>query len=102
MSREKPVKGGAWEIGAISNASWTGVKLRDVLIYLGVDPDSTTLQHVQVLILLFNVLYLMNCNCSLKVWIEILRRHMQRLFLLKRLSVKRYVISECVHVLKDI
>lgn len=51
MSRERPVKGGAWELGAISNASWTGVKLRDVLVYLGVDPDSAALQHVQVTLL---------------------------------------------------
>lgn len=31
MSAVKAVKGGSWEIGAVSNASWSGVRLRDVL-----------------------------------------------------------------------
>lgn len=35
MSAVKKVKGGSWEHGAISNASWTGVRLRDVLADAG-------------------------------------------------------------------
>lgn len=37
MSNVKSVKGGAWDYMAISNASWTGVRLRDVLGDSGVD-----------------------------------------------------------------
>lgn len=33
LGRVKKVKGGGWEIGAISNAQWTGVKLSDVLTH---------------------------------------------------------------------
>ncbi len=47
MNKVKEVKGGFWELGAISNAIWTGVKLRDVLLYAGVNPDSPDIKHVQ-------------------------------------------------------
>ena len=41
-----PVKGVGWELGAIGNASWGGVRLRDVLHHLKVDLDSPHL-HVE-------------------------------------------------------
>lgn len=37
MTAVKPVKGGSWELGAISNAEWTGVRLSDVLCECGLD-----------------------------------------------------------------
>jgi sulfite oxidase len=37
MHNYKAVKGGAWDIGAISNATWGGARLRDVLMAAGVD-----------------------------------------------------------------
>ncbi|XP_047520020.1 sulfite oxidase isoform X1 [Pieris napi] len=42
----KPVKGLNWAGGAISNAVWTGVRLRDVLIHCGVDLEDTEGKHV--------------------------------------------------------
>ena len=36
MNESKPVKGILWKNGAVSNAKWTGIKLADVLIKLGV------------------------------------------------------------------
>ncbi|XP_045538196.1 sulfite oxidase, mitochondrial isoform X1 [Papilio machaon] len=42
----KPVKGIDWAGGAISNAVWSGVYLRDVLLTCGVDPDDTEGKHV--------------------------------------------------------
>jgi sulfite oxidase len=48
MSRVKEVKGLEWDIGAIGTATWTGVKLRDLLIYAGLDPNNLQgLEHVQ-------------------------------------------------------
>ncbi|KAM4751716.1 sulfite oxidase, mitochondrial isoform 1-T3 [Cyanocitta cristata] len=35
MSRVRPVKGLAWDIGAISTARWGGARLRDVLLHAG-------------------------------------------------------------------
>ena len=46
MSRYKPVKGGEWEIGAISNATWTGPRLRDVLEYAGLPADGGGMKHI--------------------------------------------------------
>jgi len=47
MHAERPVKGGVWDIGAISNATFTGVRLRDVLMWYGVvDPYTHTHTHV--------------------------------------------------------
>lgn len=40
LNRVKKVKGGGWEIGAISNAQWTGARLSDVLRY-AVGEDAT-------------------------------------------------------------
>ncbi|XP_075977587.1 sulfite oxidase isoform X2 [Anticarsia gemmatalis] len=42
----KPVKGIDWQQGAISNAVWSGVFLRDVLVYCGVDTVNTVGKHV--------------------------------------------------------
>lgn len=42
MSGHRPVKGGAWDVCAISNATWTGARLTDVLASLGV-PDASAL-----------------------------------------------------------
>ena len=38
---EPKVKGVAWDIGAVGNATWSGVLLRDVLERAGVDADAT-------------------------------------------------------------
>ncbi|KAL0901071.1 hypothetical protein ABMA27_006393 [Loxostege sticticalis] len=46
MHEVKPVKGINWAGGAISNAVWEGVSLRDVLIHCGVDIEHTEGQHV--------------------------------------------------------
>ena len=46
MHQVRPVKGTSWRPGAISNAKWTGVRLRDVLIAAGYDEKSIA-QHVQ-------------------------------------------------------
>ena len=35
MKAVKPVKGLEWDIGAIGNAQWGGVRLRDVLLHAG-------------------------------------------------------------------
>jgi sulfite oxidase len=46
----KPIKGLGWSVGAISNAKWTGARLRDVLNYAGVKDEaiqSQGIQHVQ-------------------------------------------------------
>jgi DMSO/TMAO reductase YedYZ molybdopterin-dependent catalytic subunit len=48
MTAVKPVKGGFWDIGAIGNAEWSGVRLRDVLLAAGVDEaGAQQLKHVQ-------------------------------------------------------
>ncbi|RLV62542.1 hypothetical protein DV515_00019207 [Chloebia gouldiae] len=40
MSRVRPVKGLAWDIGAISTARWGGARLRDVLLAAGVGDNT--------------------------------------------------------------
>ncbi len=45
MTSIKSVRGGRWDSGAISNAEWTGVYLRDVLLDLGFKP-SDQIRHV--------------------------------------------------------
>ncbi|XP_063827400.1 sulfite oxidase [Ostrinia nubilalis] len=42
----KPVKGISWAGGAVSNARWGGVLLRDVLVHCGVDLENTEGKHV--------------------------------------------------------
>lgn len=44
MHKLKPVKGLPWSVGAISTAEWTGVKLSDVLAYVGA--DESKVNHV--------------------------------------------------------
>jgi len=47
MAKCKPIKGLDWEQGAIGNAKWGGVLLRDVLLYAGVDPSEPgRIRHV--------------------------------------------------------
>nr|XP_015199561.1 PREDICTED: sulfite oxidase, mitochondrial [Lepisosteus oculatus] len=46
MNRVKQVKGLNWGISAISNATWGGARLRDVLVYAGYLPGSSA-RHVQ-------------------------------------------------------
>lgn len=44
----KEVKGLAWDVGAIGNATWTGVLLRDVLLAAGMqEADLRGVQHIQ-------------------------------------------------------
>lgn len=42
----KKLKGINWNVGAVGNATWTGVRLCDVLKDLGIDEDAYN--HVQV------------------------------------------------------
>ncbi|XP_012288877.1 sulfite oxidase isoform X2 [Orussus abietinus] len=45
MAKEKPLKGLSWGVGAVGNATWTGVRLCDLLNYLGVNENDY--DHVQ-------------------------------------------------------
>ncbi|XP_028855337.1 sulfite oxidase, mitochondrial [Denticeps clupeoides] len=48
MNEVKQVKGLNWGIAAISNATWSGARLRDILLYAGYGPEvATKAQHVQ-------------------------------------------------------
>jgi sulfite oxidase len=42
----KPVQGLMWGQNAISTAEWTGVRLKDVLEYLGIDLKNKDIKHV--------------------------------------------------------
>lgn len=46
MNEEGPVQGLQWDANAISTALWTGVRLRDVLIYCGFDLNDPKIKHV--------------------------------------------------------
>ncbi|KAK0405199.1 hypothetical protein QR680_017849 [Steinernema hermaphroditum] len=46
MNEYKKVQGLMWTGTAISNAKWSGVPLRDILIDAGVDPNSKEIKHV--------------------------------------------------------
>jgi sulfite oxidase len=49
LAKIKPVKGLSWTGGAIGNATWTGVRLRDVLLYAGLkDREEYDIQHVHL------------------------------------------------------
>lgn len=37
---DPPAKGNQWTVGAVSCANWTGVRLRDILLDVGVKPDA--------------------------------------------------------------
>ncbi|XP_030380822.1 probable sulfite oxidase, mitochondrial [Scaptodrosophila lebanonensis] len=39
MTRVKPVKGLSWGAGAVGNAKWSGARLSDLLVAMGVQPD---------------------------------------------------------------
>ncbi|VDM46102.1 unnamed protein product [Toxocara canis] len=47
MAKFKKVQGLAWKGQAIGNAKWTGVRLRDVLISAGINPNDKRLKHVR-------------------------------------------------------
>lgn len=47
LGQVKEVKGISWTGGAIGNATWTGVKLRDVLLYAGLKEDDK-IQHIHL------------------------------------------------------
>ncbi|KAI4895484.1 hypothetical protein NFI96_016433 [Prochilodus magdalenae] len=48
MHKVKQVKGLNWGVGAISNATWSGARLRDVLYHYGFGPGvASKAQHVQ-------------------------------------------------------
>lgn len=46
MSQMKKVQGLNWKGTAISNAKWTGARLRDVLLKAGIDPKDKRIKHV--------------------------------------------------------
>lgn len=46
MAKLKKVQGLNWKGTAIGNAKWTGVRLREVLIRAGVDPNDKRIKHV--------------------------------------------------------
>ncbi|XP_067144946.1 sulfite oxidase-like, partial [Centruroides vittatus] len=46
LNKVKEVKGLSWEAGAIGTATWSGVKLVDLLNYVGVDFNDEKIQHV--------------------------------------------------------
>lgn len=47
LNKVKPVKGLFWDIGAISNAEWSGVKLVDLLDHLHIkESDLNSIEHV--------------------------------------------------------
>ena len=41
------MKGLNWGAAAISNASWSGVRLRDVLLYAGLSDKEQRVKHIQ-------------------------------------------------------
>ena len=46
MNEKKPVHGILWNDGVICNARWAGIRLRDLLLHVGVNPASLTGWHV--------------------------------------------------------
>lgn len=46
LGRVRPVKGGPWVVGAIGNAEWSGVLLRDVLARAGVEQPRDAARHL--------------------------------------------------------
>lgn len=47
LSKVKTVKGLNWGAAAISNASWSGARLRDVLLYAGLTDKDEKVKHIQ-------------------------------------------------------
>ncbi|KAJ1348998.1 hypothetical protein KIN20_004418 [Parelaphostrongylus tenuis] len=48
MNDYKKTQGLLWKGTAISNAEWTGVRLRDLLLLAGVDPNDQRIKHVHL------------------------------------------------------
>lgn len=48
MNEYKKTQGLLWKGTAISNAEWTGVRLRDLLLLAGVDPNDQRIKHVHL------------------------------------------------------
>ena len=58
MASLKSVRGLSWGASAISNATWTGVKLSDVLAYAGAKEEQVEhvhLQGKQIILILFSI-----------------------------------------------
>lgn len=51
------MKGLNWGPAAVGNATWTGVRLRDILKKAGINEDDDRYKHVQV-----NYEYFCQCN----------------------------------------
>lgn len=47
MIKLKPIKGLNWGAAAISNATWSGARLSDVLKYAGLSESNPTVKHIQ-------------------------------------------------------
>lgn len=48
MDKVRPVNGLNWGPGGVGNATWTGVRLTDILEMAGVCEDNKKFKHVQV------------------------------------------------------
>ena len=46
MHEYEPVQGLMWSANAISTAEWTGVRLKDLLTYCGVDLTDERIKHI--------------------------------------------------------
>lgn len=46
LNQVKEIKGLRWDVGAVGTAEWSGVRLRDVLRYAGLDEGSVDVQHI--------------------------------------------------------
>ena len=44
---ESGIHGLMWDVNAISTAEWTGVKLKDLLAFCGVDFNDERIKHIQ-------------------------------------------------------
>lgn len=53
LKEVKAAKGVSWSGGAVANALWSGVYLRDVLLHCGLDVDDVEGKHVIVSAILF-------------------------------------------------
>lgn len=47
MQRLKPIKGLEWQVGGISTATFSGVRLRDVLLAAGLSEEDPDVEHIQ-------------------------------------------------------
>jgi hypothetical protein len=44
---ESGIHGLMWDVNAISTAEWTGIKLKDLLAFCGVDFSDEKIKHIQ-------------------------------------------------------